>query len=138
MLLDQTDMAILKLLQVNSRLQWKQIGEKVHLTGQAVAARVEAMQDSGVIQCFTICLDAAKLGKPVTAFITVFMNNARHEPFHRFIQQQDYITQAHRISGEGCYWLAACLASPEQLSQLLTTLLEFGNYRVAISLDQIK
>lgn len=41
-MLDQTDMDILKELSKNSRLTMKALGEKVHLTGQAVANRVKA------------------------------------------------------------------------------------------------
>jgi Lrp/AsnC family leucine-responsive transcriptional regulator len=41
--------AILKRLKTNSRMSWQQIGKEVHLTGQAVAARVQQMQDDGVI-----------------------------------------------------------------------------------------
>ncbi len=47
-MLDQTDLEILRLLAEDSRLQWKTIGERVHLTGQAVAARIRKMEDLGI------------------------------------------------------------------------------------------
>ncbi|MDR3566142.1 MAG: Lrp/AsnC family transcriptional regulator [Negativicutes bacterium] len=137
-MLDQTDLAILNLLRENSRYQWKEIGEKVHLTGQAVAARVQALQDTGVIETFTVSLNAAKLGRPILAFVTVFMNSADHAPFRRFVQQEERIAAAHRVSGEGCYWLQTRLASHEELNQLLEGILRFGNYRVSLSIDTLK
>ena len=42
MCLDSTDLQIIKELQENSRLQWKELGQKVHLTGQAAADRLKA------------------------------------------------------------------------------------------------
>ena len=33
---DSTDFKIIKLLQENARMNWKEIGEIVHLTGQAL------------------------------------------------------------------------------------------------------
>lgn len=48
-MLDNTDLAIIRLLAEDSRRQWKDIGAKVHLTGQAVAARVRALEEDGVI-----------------------------------------------------------------------------------------
>ncbi|MEC2479145.1 AsnC family protein, partial [Bacillus cereus] len=35
-IIDQTDFEILKLLGENSRIQWKELGQKIHMTGQAV------------------------------------------------------------------------------------------------------
>ena len=137
-MLDQTDMAIINLLRENSRFQWKEIGEKVHLTGQAVAARVQVLQDAEIIKGFTIKLNAAKLGKPLLAFITVFMSSANHTPFYHFLQSDDRIVAAHRVSGEGCYWLKARLSSHEDLNRLLEEILRYGNYRVSLSIDMIK
>ena len=43
---DQVDLQIIRLLEENSRLKWKEIGDIVHLTGQAVAARIQKLEDS--------------------------------------------------------------------------------------------
>lgn len=56
-MLDQTDMDILKELSKNSRLTMKALGEKVHLTGQAVANRVLKLEEEGVIEAYTISID---------------------------------------------------------------------------------
>jgi len=137
-MIDQTDLAILNLLKDNSRYQWKEIGEKVHLTGPAVAARVLALQDSGVIEKFTVSLNAAKLGQPILAFITVFMNSANHSAFRQFVQSQNCIIETHRVSGEGCYWLKVRLSSQEDLNRLLEEILRHGNYRLSLSIECLK
>jgi len=137
-MIDQTDLAILDLLKENSRCRWKDIGEKVHLTGQAVGARVQALQDAGVIESFTVGLNATKLGNPILVFITVFMSSANHSPFHRFLEQEGRITEAHRVSGEGCYWLKARLSSHADLNNLLENILRYGNYRLSMSIDKLK
>jgi Lrp/AsnC family transcriptional regulator, leucine-responsive regulatory protein len=137
-MIDQTDLAILNLLRENSRYQWKEIGEKVHLTGQAVAARVQALQDAEIIENFTVSLNAAKLGSPILVFITVFMSSANHTPFHQFLKQDTRIAEVHRVSGEGCYWLKARLSSHADLNQLLENILRYGNYRLSTSIDILK
>ncbi len=48
-MLDQTDLSILKELSKNSRITMKELGEKVHLTGQAAASRVLKLEDAGII-----------------------------------------------------------------------------------------
>lgn len=52
-MLDQTDLKILELLLSNSRMQWQEIGEQVHLTGQAVKNRIDRMEKLGVIEGYT-------------------------------------------------------------------------------------
>lgn len=137
-MIDETDLAIIRLLQENSRRQWKDIGAAVHLTGQAVAARVKTLEETGVITGYSASVDAAKLGKPLTAFITVFMASADHGVFHRFIEGEQSITAAHRVSGDGCYWLRADMTAHEDLNTLLEKILRHGNYRLHLSIGRIK
>ena len=40
MKLDNIDFQILRLLSKNSRIQWKDLGEQIHITGQAVGNRI--------------------------------------------------------------------------------------------------
>ncbi len=137
-MIDHTDLAIIRLLQENSRYQWKEIGEQVHLTGQAVAARVQALRDAGIIEGFTVKINPAQLGQPLCAFITVFMKSADHAPFRQFVSKEERIVEAHRVSGEGCYWLRTSLASHQDLNQLLEIILHYGNYRLNLSIGGIK
>ena len=137
-MLDQTDWKILQCLQNNSRMQWQEIGKAVHLTGQAVAARIRRMQDMEIIERFTISLNQDKLGKPLLAFITVFMKTQNHAAFQHFLANQEEIIEAYRISGEGCYWLKAQLANQEGISTLLDAILLHGNYRINLSIHKIK
>ena len=135
---DDTDLKIIRILQKNSRIQWKEIGAQVHLTGQAVAERVRRLEDQGVIEGYGVRIATAKLGRNITALITVFMTSTRHGEFQAFIQRYPVLTEAHRISGEGCYWLKAELSSTDELNALLNEILTFGNYRVNLSIDKIR
>lgn len=60
--MDNTDKLILAELSRNSRISMKELGEKVHLTGQAVASRVAKLEDNGVIKGYTINVNQFKLG----------------------------------------------------------------------------
>lgn len=137
-MIDQTDIEILRWLQKNSRMQWKEIGEKVHLTGQAVAARIRKLEDLGIIEGFTVKLNPNKLGNSITAFITVFMKTTDHYFFQQFLVHKETIAEAHRVSGEGCYWLKANISSQEELNVLLDEILKYGNYRVNLSIGSVK
>ncbi len=137
-MLDKTDFEILSLLKKNSRIQWREIGELVHLTGQSVANRIRKMEEIGVIQGYTVKLDQSKLGKALIAFITIFMKTTDHPSFQTFIKEKPEILEANRISGDGCYLLKVNVSNEEDLMNLLDEILKYGNYRVNISIGKIK
>lgn len=81
----------------------KELGEKVHLTGQATANRVTKLEELGVIKNYTINIDWFKAGKSIQTFLTIYTKSLAHKPFLSFIQQQQYIENIYKISGDGCY-----------------------------------
>ncbi|MDQ0919103.1 Lrp/AsnC family transcriptional regulator [Paenibacillus sp. V4I5] len=138
MQLDQTDYQILRLLTENSRIQWKDLGEQIHMTGQAVGNRIKKLEESGVITAYSLIIDEMKLGLVFTAFVIIHMKTANHDSFIRFITDQNEVVEAHRISGEGCYHLTIKVSSPDQLNLFLNKLLDYGNYSLNLSIQKIK
>jgi Lrp/AsnC family transcriptional regulator, leucine-responsive regulatory protein len=137
--IDEVDIRILKCLLEDATRSNKDIGQEVHLTGQAVGARIRKMQDIGVIEGYTLRWNPDKLGLNVHAFVTVFMNsNAAHQSFQTFVQNNENVTEAHRVSGEGCYSLRVRVSSQSELAAFLDGLLKFGNYKVSLSISQLK
>lgn len=137
-MLDNTDLQILKLLKVNCKMQFRDIGEVVHLTGQAVSNRISRMEQLGVIKGYSILLDDKLLGKTITAYITIFMKTTNHGAFHVFLNDHESVVEASRISGDGCYMLKIQVNSQEDLNTFLDSILEYGNYRINISIGKVK
>ena len=137
-MLDRTDLQILYLLISNARMQWREIGDQVHLTGQAVANRIRKMEDLGIIEGYTVNINESKLGKSILAYVTVFMKTTDHMAFHKYISQSEIIKEADQISGEGCYLLKVTASSQDELLKLLDDILKYGNYRVNLSIGRIK
>lgn len=136
-MIDDIDIRILQLLKQDSRLQWKTIGEQIHMTGQAVAARIRKMEDMGLIEGFTLRVNPVRMGLIVTAFINVFMKSPNHQTFFEFMEKQSHVEEVHRVSGEGCYFVKANFPSHEALNEFLDQLLIHANYRVSISLKKV-
>lgn len=137
-MLDHTDIQIINLLLKNSRMQWQDIGEEVHLTGQAVKNRINRLEKLGVIEGYTIKVNPQAMGISLTAFITIFMKTTDHMSFHKFVQSKPLICEAHRISGEGCYLLKVNASTQVEILGLLDEILHFGNYKVNLSIANIR
>ncbi|PIC69206.1 transcriptional regulator [Sporosarcina sp. P16b] len=136
--LDNIDFKILRLLSKNSRIQWKDLGEQIHMTGQAVGNRIKKLENSGVIKAFSLEVDEMKVGLSYTAFIIIYMKTANHDAFIRFMNDCKEVVEVHRVSGEGCYHIKVKLNHQEQLNLFLDKILEYGNYSVHLSIQEIK
>ncbi|WP_442603163.1 Lrp/AsnC family transcriptional regulator [Paenibacillus sp. KN14-4R] len=137
--LDDVDFRILQHLQKDATLSHKEIGQLVHLTGQAVGARVRKLQENGIIEGYTLRVNPEKLGQVVHAFITMFLKSpTAHQKFQTFVLQHDSIIELHRVSGEGCYWMRVRMGTSSELNTLLDELLHYGNYKLSLSISQVK
>ncbi|MEM1505571.1 winged helix-turn-helix transcriptional regulator [Domibacillus sp. 8LH] len=136
-MLDHTDMRILEELSQNSRITMKELGEKVHLTGQAAASRVSKLEDNGVIEGYTIKVNQVKLGCLIHALITIYTNSPYHQPYLSFIKTQDnYVINNYKISGDGCYLLECKFPSNEILDQFSVDLNKHANYKLSIVINK--
>ncbi len=124
---------ILEALLKNGRTSMKELGEKVHLTGQATSSRVIRLEEKGIIEGYTIKLNERKLGYYVHAFINIYTRSIQHSSYLSFVKtQHEYIIKNFKISGEGCYLLECKFPSNEALDQFLTQLNEHANYKLSI------
>ncbi|MCG7218215.1 Lrp/AsnC family transcriptional regulator [Paenibacillus mucilaginosus] len=131
--MDQTDSHILAELSKNSRITMKELGGKVHLTGQAAASRVAKLEDTGVIEGYSIKINQSKLGCFMHTFITISTNTHNHQPLLSYIKKQEhYIINNYKISGDGCYLLECRFPSNEHVDQFLVGLSEHANYKLSI------
>ena len=137
-MIDSVDRTIIKLLQQNARIQWKDIGEVIHMSGPAVANRVKKMEDEGIIEGYSARVNEQLLGNHQCIFITVMIKEYRHSKFTEFIHTRNEIKEAHRVSGEPCFILKVQLSDQLLLANLLDEILVYGYYKINISIGQIK
>ncbi|MES1219065.1 MAG: Lrp/AsnC family transcriptional regulator [Bacteroidota bacterium] len=101
--LDKTDMAILKLLQLNARATVKEISEKVHLSTTPVHERIRRMETAGVIKQYVTLLDAARIGKGLMVICYVSLKQHSKNAGDKFIKsilEMNEIIECLTISGE--------------------------------------
>lgn len=137
-MLDSTDKRILNELSQNSRITMKELGERVHLTGQAAASRVAKLEDNGIIEGYTIKINQAKLGNPIHVMINIYTKSIHHQPYLSFISlQEDYVMHNYKISGDGCYLLECKFPSNELLDKFLVDLNNYVNYKLTIIINEL-
>lgn len=136
--LDLIDVKILDYLKNNSKMQLKEIGERVHFSGPAVASRIKRMESLGIIKRFTIDIDENKLEQKLNSFIILHMNSNNHKGLQKFVHAQNSVKEAHKISGHGCYLFNVSTHNQEELNKFLDDLSLYGTYQLNMSIQKIK
>ncbi len=67
--IDEIDLKILKILEEDSKTNYREIAEKVDIAIGTVSNRIKKLQDLAVIKKFTIDIDTLKIGYEISAII---------------------------------------------------------------------
>ncbi len=121
--IDRIDRDIIELLRSNARASYKEIGERVFLSANAVAERIRRLQASGVIRGFSTDLDLAAFELPLAALIDVklrFDTSAEH--FEAVIQSIPGVVGATLMTGTHDYQLRVACKDQQDLVRLIEAL----------------
>lgn len=119
--LDRKDLALLEALQHNASQRLEDLARLVHLAPSSVHDRLRRLQREGVIQGWTINVDAASLGLGVLAFIAVTASRPCSEMMAD-LREIPCIEEAHSVAGEFCILLKVRLADTAGLLLLIERL----------------
>ena len=103
LVLDDKDLAILRLLQQNAKATVKDISDAVHLSTTPVHERIKRMEQNGVIKQYATLVDHSKVKKGLMVICYVSLKqhdkNAGTE-FIQLIQSLPEVIECYNISGE--------------------------------------
>ncbi|MZQ84899.1 AsnC family transcriptional regulator [Paenibacillus sp. 5J-6] len=117
--LDQVDKEIIRLLHNNGRLSYAKIGEILNLSRVAIQKRVENLIDNEVIENFTIRLNAAKLGKVVSAFFEVEVEPRFTEEVGNQLSDDANVISIYQMTGNSSLHVHALLKDEAALEAFL-------------------
>ncbi len=143
MTLDDTDMALLKLLQTDASQPTSQLGRKLGLSQPATWRRIKALRDAGVLSGQRLRLNAEALGFGVTVFLGVKLaakGRVSLEDFERSVTAIREVQTVEHVLGLYDYRLrvvARDLADFERvLRRRIMTLPGVGNVEANVLLSE--
>ena len=108
-MLDKKDMLILKELQKKSDMPSSRLSSKLNIPRSTINSRKKKMEEMGLIKSYTVQLDYAKLGYPVTVFLLVSFESGQHNSENKEVTQHklaeriaslDNVYEVQIITGE--------------------------------------
>ena len=122
--LDALDQKIVGLLIGNARLSYSEIGQQVGISRVAVKARIQALEQRGVIEEYTTIINPQKISGAVSCY---FELETQPDTFARVVQtlrENDTVTQIYRVTGKNKLHVHAVAASGEEMEQLISTVID--------------
>lgn len=98
--LDGLDKKILSLIQDDARASFAKIAHKLGVSEGTIHLRVRKMQKRDVIKGFYTIVSPEKLGKGLTAFITVKADPAKYPGVLQSLLEIADISEIHDVTGE--------------------------------------
>ena len=117
--LDLIDQEILKLLSENARMSYVEIGKRVNLSRVAVKSRMEALENEGIIERYSIVINPEKVGRMISAFFDVETEPSRLLEFAKKITALDQVTDVYQMTGSSKLHVHATLELNEDLERFL-------------------
>lgn len=137
--LDELDWDLLKLLQNDARLGYRELARQAGLSPATVASRVRRMENAGVIAGYHARVDARAAGYGVTAFIVVDTNGRRESlRVAELAAENPAVLEDHRVTGSEDHVLKVATANLADLEPLIDELNEFGRPATTIVLSSPK
>ncbi len=102
-LLDDKDIAILRLLQQNARITVREISDAIHLSTTPVHERIKRMEEAGVIRQYATLLDHTKIKRELIVICYVSLkqhNKMAGARFIKAIQDMREVVECYNISGD--------------------------------------
>lgn len=142
-ILDRTDKALLKHLQRDATLSVGDLAELGGLSKSACWRRLQKLEEEGFIRERVALLDPARLGLPLTVFISIRTNqhNAKWaEQFREVVEGIPGILEAYRTGGELDYLLKAVVRDLPDYDRLYQQLIHADLFDVTASfvMEEIK
>ena len=122
--IDHIDREILSILQSDGRITWQTLGDRVHLSPNAVADRVRRLTKAGVIMGFGARVNQAALGRSLEAVIDARMPHS--QGFDDALMKRDDVQWAAHVTGESDVKLAVACEGTAGLDALLRWLQREG------------
>lgn len=122
--MDAIDRRLVDLLQANGRATQLELARAVGLSQPAVAERMKKLEERGVILGYTARVDAARLGRDITAFIGVAIEHPKFfDGFTRMVMELEEVLECHRVAGADSYLLKVKTRNTATLDRLLVEVL---------------
>ncbi len=117
--LDELDQKIVKLLIHNARMSYSDIGQEIGISRVAVRARVQTLEQKGIIEEYTTIINPQKISGAISCYFEIETLPNTLKEVISILEKNDIITQIYRVTGKSKLHVHAVASSNEEMETLL-------------------
>ena len=122
--LDELDQKIVRLLIENARISYSDIGAKIGISRVAVKARIQALEQKGIIEEYTTVINPQKISGAVSCYFEIETTPSALAEVTDILNQQETVTQIYRVTGKDKLHVHAVASSAEEMEVFLHTIID--------------
>ncbi len=117
--LDDTDRAILRILQRDARTPFSEIARRIDMSSATVHDRVGRLEDEGVIEGYHASVNPKSVGYGVGALVGLRVEQGREEDTLERLREIEGVREIHLTTGEWDVMLKVVAADTDRLRELM-------------------
>lgn len=122
--LDGLDREIVRLLIENARISYSDIGEEIGISRVAVKARIQSLEQKGIIEGYTTIINPQKISGAVSCYFEIEAAPDSLSSVTEILNAEDTVTQIYRVTGKDKLHVHAVAASAEEMETFLHTVID--------------
>ena len=122
--LDELDQKIVRLLIENARVSYSDLGEKIGLSRVAVKARIQALEQRGIIEEYTTVINPQKISGALSCYFEIETTPGSLSEVIDILNGDDTVTQIYRVTGRDKLHVHAVAASGEEMETFLHAVID--------------
>ena len=122
--LDESDQKIVRLLLENARVSYSDLGDKIGLSRVAVKARIQALEQRGIIEEYTTVINPQKISGAVSCYFEIETTPGGLSEVIDILNGDDTVTQIYRVTGRDKLHVHAVAASGEEMETFLHAVID--------------
>ena len=122
--LDALDQKIVRLLIENARISYSDIGQEVGISRVAVKARIQALEQRGIIEEYTTIINPQKISGAVSCYFEIETLPDTLAEVTETLKENEAITQVYRVTGKNKLHVHAVAASSVEMEKLIREVID--------------
>ena len=120
--MDKIDRKIINSLQKNARASLKDLSKECFISSPAIAARINKLEKSGIINGYHSSSDIEKIGLHVRAFIQVQLEPRQKDEFYPYVQSIPNVVECNCVTGDYSEIMEVIFPSTTDLDNFINTI----------------
>lgn len=122
--LDELDQKIVRLLIENARISYSDIGQRIGISRVAVKARIQSLEQRGIIEEYTTIINPQKISGAVSCYFELETRPDTLAQVTELLSQNEIITQIYRVTGREKLHVHAVAASGDEMERLIREVID--------------